>query len=169
MRRVATFVLLALTACSAGDPIDSTFNAQAKAAEERAADAAVVRAGFAPDDPGPIENGVAVDPAVTPAPGAILPPATAQYRYLGKWAASPALCADGWWRFETRKLRTFGETSCELPEVAATRTGYELRGKCDSEGRKSAESITLRFDERSRRMRLEARTLGPADLLYCGP
>lgn len=164
-------ILFLLSACSGSEPIDSTFNAQAKAeqqaANERVADRAAVQAGFQPDQPKPMET-VSVDPPKTDTPGSILPRADRQYRYIGRWAATPDLCANGAWRFQTRKLTTAGGTSCELPTIAAVPTGYELSGTCQAEGKKTEQTLKLGFDEGKRAMTVRGKTLGPATLIYCG-
>lgn len=161
---------LALAACSA-ETIPENFDPDAKAkeqaAKERAADRAAVRAGFAPEAPAPMKT-VSVDPPKTNAPGSILPPGDRQYRYIGRWAATPALCAIGAWRFQTRKLSTAGETSCELPTIAAVPTGYELSGVCQAEGRKTEQTLKLGFDDAKRIMTVRGKTLGPVSLIYCG-
>lgn len=172
MRVTPSLLFAALLAggCSS-EAVPDALNLQAKrqqeAAHRQAADARAVQAGFAPAQPAAIET-VSVDPPRAHAPGVMLPPASAQYRYIGHWAASAAACADTGWQFRSRGLSTGGETDCDFPTVAAVRSGYELRGECRSDGRKVAETLKLDFDERGRRMRVEGRLLGPADLLYCG-
>lgn len=171
MSRFAAYTVLLLVAgCSSNEAVESAFNAQSKAEEqaarERAADRSAIQAGFQPAQPGPLAT-VSVDPPKTSAPGATLPGADRQYRYIGRWAATPAMCRDGAWRFQVRKLMTKG-ASCELPTVAAVPSGYVLAGTCRAKGVKSEESLRLRFDERLRTMRVAGRTLGPADLIYCG-
>lgn len=160
-----------IAACSAPDPIDSTFNAQAKAEEqaarERAADARAVRAGFTPDQPAPMETST-VDPPAIARPGIALPASDAKYRYIGRWAASANLCDHGAWKFRSRKLSTAGEASCDLPEVAVVPSGYELTGTCKAEGKETEQKLKISFDERRGTMRVAGRTLGPVDLIYCG-
>lgn len=169
--RSALFSCLVLAACSGADasnPLNRQAQAEQAVAKARAADASAVKAGFAPDQPAPLKV-PSVDAPTTSAPGATLPPADAAYRYLGRWAVTPRLCQESGWQFQTRKLSAVGKTSCDLPEVSVTPTGYELRGTCRSGRRQAAETIRLHFDERRKRMRVEGQTLGPADLLYCGP
>lgn len=172
MKRVFALGLgLSLVACSAGDVTESTFNAQAKADEqakrEGVADRAAVRAGFEPSQPAPLAT-VSVDPVKASAPGEILPPADRQYRYIGRWAVTPAACREGVWSFQTRRLTTAGDTACDLPTVAARPSGYELNGTCRTQGVKTAQTVKLTFDERQRTMHVDGRTVGPLDLIYCG-
>lgn len=161
---------LALAACS-NEAVPTAFNAQAKAdeqaAKQRAADNRAVQAGFKPEAPAPLAT-VSVDPPKTPAPGAILPASDRQYRYIGRWAAAPALCTSGAWRFQTRKLTTAGETSCEYPTVSALPNGYRLNGFCQAEGVKTDQTLKLSFDEARRTMHVEGKSLGPINLIYCG-
>ncbi len=157
------FVSLAILSCLAGcaEPADNR-QAEALAREEAAA-----RAGFRPGGPAPMAT-VAIDPVPVDRPGTRLPPATMEYRYIGRWAATPALCRDGAWTFETHRLSTAGETSCRFAEIAAMLEGFRLEGQCTAEGRNSAETLELSFDEARKRMHVEGKTLGPADLIYCG-
>ncbi len=162
---------LIVTACSDANPVTNTFDPEAaakkQAARERAADQRAVRAGFEPEQPEPLAT-ARIDPLPIATPGSALPPATDAYRYLGRWAATPVLCRDGAWRFETRKLTTAGETSCKFETVAAVPTGYELAGVCEAEGTRTQQTLKLDFDEKRKLMRVEGRTLGPVDLIYCG-
>jgi hypothetical protein len=171
--RFLSFALPALLigACSEAGPISNAFDPEAaakkQAAREQAADQRAVRAGFAPEQPAPIDT-ARIDPLPIATPGSALPPATDAYRYIGRWAATPVLCRDGAWRFETRKLSTAGETSCKFDTVAAVPTGYELPGVCEAEGAKTQQTLKLDFDEKRKIMRVEGKTLGPVDLIYCG-
>lgn len=161
---------LVLAGCSA-ETVPTAFDPDAKAkeqeAKERAADRVAVSAGFAPEAPAPIKT-VSVDPPKTDTPGSMLPASDRQYRYIGRWAATPDLCNTGAWRFQTRKLVTAGETSCDFPDVAAVPNGYRLTGICQAEGAKTEQTLQLGFDEAKRAMTVQGRTLGPATLIYCG-
>lgn len=169
MRNVLPLCLV-LAACSA-ETVPENFDPDAKAkeqaAKERAADQSAVKAGFKPTAPEPLET-VSVDPVKASAPGTILPPGDRQYRYIGRWAANAGMCETGAWRFRTRSLETAGETSCDLPTVAAVRTGYELSGVCRAEGKATEQSLLLSFNEDKRTMTVRGKTLGPATLIYCG-
>ena len=163
--------LLLAAACSREGPIANTFDPEAEAAKqaarERAADQRAVRAGFQPDQPAPLATD-RIDPVPIATPGSALPPATDAYRYIGRWAATPVLCRDGAWRFETRRLSTAGETSCKFETVAAVPTGYELPAVCEAEGTKTTQTLKLDFDDGRKVMRVAGKTLGPVDLIYCG-
>lgn len=163
--------LLAVAGCSGGNPVSNTFSADAKAerrmAKQAAADNRALKAGFAPEQPGGLEM-PRIDPVAVSAPGAALPPSADQYRYIGRWAASPDLCARHAWRFQTRSLATDGATSCTLPTVAAVPGGYELQGSCKARGTATEQTLKLSFDERRRTMRVAGKSLGPITLIYCG-
>lgn len=172
--RVRSSIILSLCllilSCS-NESTPSTFDPEMKAKEqaskERAADRAAVKAGFQPDAPAPIPT-LTLDPPKTDAPGAILPPADSEYRYLGRWAATPALCANGAWQFSSRKLTTAGETACDFTSVATVPVGYRLEAVCQSEGTKTEQTLRLSFDDGEKTMTVRGRTLGPATLIYCG-
>lgn len=171
MRTVLLSCLL-ITACSRPADVANAFDPQkkadARAAKERAADARGVRAGFTPDQPEPLALGN-VDAPETPGPGAILPAATEEYRYIGRWAPDAAQCAAGAWKFKTRDLTLPDGHGCDLPTVAAVPSGYELQGQCKGDRRRRGDTVKLIFDDRAKRMRVTTGTFGSATLLYCGP
>lgn len=165
--RIALMTLLMTVAGCSGEtgPIANTEGAPAAST---ANDTAAVDAGFQPPTPAPLAT-VSVDPVDTPAPGALLPSADRQYRYIGSWAPSAALCASAAWRFETRKLTTAGDVSCDLPTLAAVPTGFKLQGTCGAGRRKLPETIDLSFDESKRTMRVASIASFPSvELIYCG-
>lgn len=142
-------------------------NLSTQQATERLADAKAVGTGFRPAPPAPLET-ASVDPVTASAPGAILPPTTMQYRYIGRWAATSALCEGGAWTFSTRKLATTGKIDCDLPVVATVPSGYEMQGICKTGGTKTVQTLKLVFDEPAKRLHVSGQTVGPATLLYCG-
>lgn len=143
-----------LAACSPGEEADF--------GNERALDAP---AGMA--SPRPIDT-----PAPYPTPEAAraeLPSPTPQSaRYVGRWAASEALCLDGAWRFEERRLATAGEVSCTFDRVSPIDEGYDLEATCRAEGPPARETIRLRFPQDANRMRVESKTFPPIELQRCG-
>ncbi len=170
--RTALLLCLLLMACSRGQDVANTFDPAARAAaheaKERAADARATNAGFAPDQPGALEI-ANVDAPETPAPGAILPAATEQYRYIGRWAPDAAQCAAGAWKFKTRDLTLPDGHGCDLPTVAAVPSGYELQGQCKGRRKRHDDTVKLVFDDAAKRMRVTTTTFGSATMLYCGP
>lgn len=171
MRCAIPLMLLTLAACGEGGTVANAFDPQVEAdkqaARERVADRRAVEAGFQPEQPEPLAM-TRIDPVSVATPGTALPPATDAYRYLGRWAATPILCRDSIWRFETRKLSTAGATTCKFETVAAVPTGYEMPAVCESDGRKTEQQLKLHFNEYTRTMRVEGQTVGPVDLIYCG-
>src|SRR3546814_12765913 len=51
-------------------------------------------------------------------PAGSLPPADAASRYVGRWAATPPLCATGAWRFHARRSDTRVEVSRPFVQLA---------------------------------------------------
>jgi hypothetical protein len=86
------------------------------------------------------------DGAVAPAPTTAAPvvgaPATPA-SYVGRWAATPALCADGAWVFEERALNTAGETSCRFDQITSTASGYLIDAQCTAEAPARPYKLTL--------------------------
>lgn len=54
--------------------------------------------------------------------------------YVGRWAATAALCAHGAWMFEPGRVATAGEVSCDFTTVRPQGAGYQISAKCLSEG-----------------------------------
>ncbi|MGK6319767.1 hypothetical protein [Sphingomonas sp. DT-204] len=101
-------------------------------------------------------------------PGASLPPANAEYRYVGTWAAKPELCRSGAWRFDQRHLATAGEVSCDFDNVERVAGGYDIAATCYAEAPAVKEGITLRFAESAKAMMVESKIFQPIGLIYCG-
>lgn len=150
MRRVLTAGLLALTlaACQRNAPPPEVTQESARAA--------------------------GVQPArqqatVAAQPGASLPPASAPYRYVGRWAASEAACEHGAWSFEERKLETAGEVACTFDRVERTAAGYDIAATCTAEAPPTAYHLALTFAESARAMLVEGGPFGdPIGLIWCG-
>lgn len=82
-------------------------------------------------------------PPPAPATAASAGEAPAPATYVGRWAATDALCADGAWVFEDRSLSTAGETSCQFDKVTPNATGYEVEAQCMAEGARAPFTLTL--------------------------
>jgi hypothetical protein len=122
----------------------------------------------------PPERTAALEPSAAPAPpaqaGTALPPADAEYRYIGNWAADAAACADPPWRFEARRLTTKGEVACAFDRVGKTPAGYEIAATCTAEAPPAPYVIRLSFAESARAMLVEGGPFsGPVGLVWCGP
>jgi hypothetical protein len=160
--RLMIIALLALAACSGQqEEPDEASNAERRAVEAAAA-------GFHPASPGPMAT-LSTDPVDTPAPGALIPPPTESYRFLGRWAVNTALCRENAWAFEPKKLVTSGGTECRFENVSETLDGYNLAGVCEAGGIETTDTLKATFNAATRSMRIAGKSLGPVELIYCGP
>ncbi|MCR5876350.1 hypothetical protein LRS10_20705 [Phenylobacterium sp. J426] len=86
-------------------------------------------------------------PKVTAAAEAPAASATPDVRrqapFVGRWAASPELCADGAWVFRTDGVSTAGEVSCRFASVEPSASGYRIAAACSHEGSESEGEIGL--------------------------
>ena len=119
----------------------------------------------------------APEPAPAPAPIDPTPAATApsegeppgRARYVGRWAASEGLCADGAWTFRRDGLSTAGEVSCDFEGVAAVDDGYELAGRCVAQAPPEPARIHLAFGPGDRTMTVSGGPFAnPPPLIRCG-
>jgi predicted small lipoprotein YifL len=78
-------------------------------------------------------------PQSAPQPAAAATPAT----YVGRWAATADLCANGAWVFAERSLTTAGETGCEFDKVTSTSTGYEIAARCRAQAPEQPHTLIL--------------------------
>ena len=69
-----------------------------------------------------------------------VPPA---FDWTGTYAASPALCTGGRWRFSRDKVVTDGETSCRIQNVAEGEGRTTLTLACVAEGTETDETWVL--------------------------
>ncbi|MET0272074.1 MAG: hypothetical protein ABW360_03705 [Phenylobacterium sp.] len=120
--------------------------------------------GQAAPPPQPKAPAPAAAPAVSPTPQA------GDYRYVGRWAATEALCKDGAWVFAPGKLATAGEVSCIFNRVTPTPSGYDVAATCQAQAPPEPARLTLTFAESADAMRVEG---GPfsarVGLIRCGP
>ncbi|MBW0149769.1 MAG: hypothetical protein U1A07_14020 [Phenylobacterium sp.] len=96
-------------------------------------------------------------PAATPQAPA---PDAARPGYVGRWAATPALCADGAWTFRHDGLNTAGEVSCRFDGVAALDDGYEIAATCTAEAPPQSHRLNLSLSPDGRTMSVRG---GPFD------
>ncbi|MDF7776001.1 hypothetical protein P1X14_12150 [Sphingomonas sp. AOB5] len=106
-------------------------------------------------------------PVATPEPGPSTTPMPEPARYIGRWAATPQLCAGGVWRFEEMDLSTAGEVSCDFHRVANVPGGYDVAATCFAEGNRSEEAIRLRFPANGGGMTVESKLFQPVSLIRC--
>lgn len=80
--------------------------------------------------------------------------------YVGRWAATPALCSDGAWTFRHDGLSTAGEVSCRFEGVAALDDGYEIAATCTAEGPPRSHRLNLDLGADGQTLRVRG---GPFD------
>ncbi|HVI98670.1 MAG TPA: hypothetical protein VM657_06340 [Sphingomonas sp.] len=115
----------------------------------------------------PLPDNAVSNEAAAIAPGT-LPPADAEDRYVGRWAATQQLCATGAWRFQPKRLDTAGEVSCAFDDVKKVPGGYDIAASCLAEGQQSKDTIQLRFAESARAMLVQSKMWDGVGLTYCG-
>ncbi|WP_374468690.1 hypothetical protein [Phenylobacterium sp.] len=87
-------------------------------------------------------------PAAGPAPTtAVTRDVPQPASYVGRWAASPPLCADGAWVFEPGRVQTAGEVACDFVTVTEGLTGYAVAAKCLAEGVAEPQSFHLAMSD----------------------
>ena len=105
----------------------------------------------------------AEEPAAAPKPVAApsnVPPQAAAPAYVGRWAATPDLCADGAWVFQRDGLSTAGEVTWGFEGVAALDDGYEIAATCTAQAPPQAHRLNLSLSADGRTMRVRG---GPFD------
>lgn len=101
-------------------------------------------AGCGQEAPGPDRTATEPAPAAGPAPTTALTADVPQPApYVGRWAATAALCADGAWMFEPGRVATAGEVSCDFTTVTPQGAGYQVSAKCLSEGAAEPQTFQL--------------------------
>lgn len=110
----------------------------------------------APAAPASSAQGEAAKAVTRLAPRPPKPPEPPKMRraYVGRWAATPQLCAEGAWRFDTLNVATAGEVSCRFGAVrsegAQGPESYQVDAICFAEGAETRESFTLAMAGRDR-------------------
>ena len=61
----------------------------------------------------------------------------------GRFAATPALCRGGAWKFEAKRVNTDGETACEVLHREREGSGQRLTLTCEAEGAATNEQWTV--------------------------
>ncbi|HVI33395.1 hypothetical protein [Phenylobacterium sp.] len=94
--------------------------------------------------PEPVAAAPEPAPAAGPAPTTAVTADVAQpAAYVGRWAATPALCAEGAWMFEPGRVATAGEVSCDFTTVTPQAAGYQVGAKCLAEGTAEPQTFQL--------------------------
>lgn len=128
-----------------------------------AALAACQREAEAPPPAEPVSAAVPAptgDPAETAARADVDQP-TGQ-SFVGRWAATPALCADGAWDFTAEGVSTAGEVSCRWTRVEPVRTGFRVGARCTAEGTQTDSAVDLALTDTAEPRRMTV-TGGPWD------
>jgi hypothetical protein len=104
-----------------------------------------------------------------PAPGTGLPPANAEPRFAGSWAAHAGMCEDKAWHFTDTGLKTPAGSVCHFSRVTKVEGGYDIAARCTAEGPEQDDLIKIRFAESAEAMLFESTTIADTGLIYCGP
>jgi hypothetical protein len=97
-----------------------------------------------------------------------LPSVDRPLRFVGRWAATTANCADKAWRFTASSLDTPASSQCRFTNVRKVPGGYDIAARCTAESPPTDDRITLRFAESARAMLFESATIAEVGLVYCG-
>ena len=85
-------------------------------------------------------------PARAPAaqnPGPPLTPDPMPPSYIGRWAATPDLCAAGAWVFTEKALNTAGEVGCTFTQVTPNDAGWIAEGACTAQAPAKPATLVL--------------------------
>lgn len=134
---------------------------------------AVAEAGRAADAPAPVPAPETLPTTqalpAAPAPGTGLPPANAEPRFAGSWAAHAGMCGDKAWHFTDTGLKTPAGSVCHFSRVTKVAGGYDIAARCTAEGPEQDDLIKIRFAESAKAMLFESTTIADTGLIYCGP
>ena len=81
--------------------------------------------------------------AASPSRPAAASPAPQTAGYVGRWAASPDLCASGAWVFAADRLVTAGEVACEFQQVTPDARGWTVAASCTAEAPPAPATLRL--------------------------
>ena len=62
------------------------------------------------------------------------PPAPPRDGFVGRWAASPELCASGAWVFTGSQMVTAGEVACDFRQIRVSEDAWDVDATCTAEG-----------------------------------
>jgi hypothetical protein len=121
----------------------------------------------------PVQPTASSLPAVAPnpgrKPGAVLPPAGADPRFVGAWAADASMCTDKAWHFTETGLETPAGSVCHFNRVTKISGGYDIAARCTAEGPEQDDLIKIRFAESAKAMLFDSASIADTGLIYCGP
>jgi hypothetical protein len=159
MRRTLLLVTAALLSACGSKPASSPANV---AGNEQPAVSAPATT------PSPANQEAAANVAKSGNAGGVLPPANAELRFVGTWAASQANCKSRPWRFTARELTVVGGPHCSFYNVAKAPGGYDVAAECPTKKPVHTDLIKLRFAESAQAMLVESNAIQPTGLIYCG-
>jgi hypothetical protein len=96
-----------------------------------------------------------------------VPASEAQPFFVGRWAATDAMCGDAAWSFAPDGLSTPGEVTCTFNDVTKTPEGYDIAATCWAGGPPEPERIRLSYAESARAMLVEGGPFNPVGLVAC--
>src|SRR3546814_1123197 len=64
----------------------------------------------------------------------VLPPSTADLRFVGSWASEERFCDGNAWEFTKTSLHTPAGSVCEFTKVSSVSGGYDIDARCTAEG-----------------------------------
>jgi len=121
----------------------------------------------------------ACGPAAERSPSAVAPPraveepapepAPARPFFVGRWAARPALCADGAWVIDEHELSTAGEVHCRFERTTPIQSGFEVEAVCTAEGPPEPHRLRFAYAQSARALLVEGGPFADAGLVRCGP
>lgn len=100
--------------------------------------------------------------------GAALPPANAEFRFVGHWATTTANCAAHPWIFTAKTLKVTNGPECNFYRVSKAPGGYDIAARCPTKKPVETDLIKLRFAESAGAMLVESNAISPTGLVYCG-
>ena len=89
-------------------------------------------------------------------------------RFVGRWAATTALCEQAAWRFTATQLTTPAGSVCLFEEVRIAPGGYDIAARCTAEAPERDDAIRLRFPQSASGMTFESASIADAALVRCG-
>ena len=89
-------------------------------------------------------------------------------RFVGRWAATEALCGQAAWRFTPTQLTTPAGSVCLFEEVRIVPGGFDIAARCTAEAPERDDTIRLRFAESAGGMLFGSASIADAGLVRCG-
>lgn len=87
--------------------------------------------------------------------------------YIGRWAASPDLCADGAWVIDASGVHTAGEVSCRFHDVPQGPGPVEVDATCHAEGEAAEWRLHISYAESAGALLIENGPFAAIGLQRC--